>query len=340
MEVVSILSALLCGLCMLSLPITSIIWIILSIKKSEKKRLAKRIFLYSLIGIILTAIIVVATAETCEHSWETIVKVEPTCTEGGSTVKYCTLCNEEQEGEDVPALGHSWIETIKEATCTERGERTKECSVCGETSTEVIEAQHKYSESIVTKPKCETTGVAKLTCTVCGKKENKTIAATGHSWQNATCTAAKTCSECKAKEGKSLGHTTDAGVCYRCNETIKKQSPVTIIGMKYTKDYVGGIEWEFKIRNNSKKEIKYVILQWTCYNAVGDTIRDEISGKNYVRLRFTGPLAPGKTSGWQVNTSRFYNHSYSSMKWTEITVEYMDGTTETIGEFYKGYYEK
>lgn len=340
MEFISTLCGLLCALCMLAAPITLIVWIVFLITKNEKKKNAKHAFLCMIGGIVISAIIGAATLPKCDHNWETIVKTPATCTENGITSKICTLCDSEQAGEEIPALGHAWKETVKPATCTEPGERTNVCSSCGETTTETIEAHHNYTETVLTKPKCEKEGKAQLVCTECGNKENKNIAATGHTWEYATCTKAKTCSTCKATEGEPLGHTTDAGVCSLCNETIKKQSPVTFIGMKYTIDYVGGVEWTFKIKNNTKKEIKYVTFQWTCYNAVGDPIRDQISGKTYVRIRVTGPIAAGKTTSSKCNATKFYNHSYASMVWNEITVEYMDGTIETINEYYTGYYKK
>ena len=379
MEFISTLCGILCFLCILAAPITLIVWIVLMIAKSDKKKKAKYVFLGTLGGIVLFTAIGVATFEECEHNWETIVKSTATCTQKGNTAKICTLCDSEQEAEEIPALGHTWVETINEATCTEQGKCTKKCSTCGETTIETIEAHHSYTETIVSEPKCESEGKAQLVCAVCGdaqdksipatghtwgeekivskpecekegkvqlnckdcsNKKDKTIAATGHTWDNATCTAPKTCSVCKAKEGNPIGHTTDAGVCSRCHETIKKQSPVTFVGMRYTIDYVGGVEWTFKIRNNTDKEIKYITFQWTCYNAVGDPISDEISGKTYVRIRFTGPLGPGETTDKKRNTTLFYNHSYANMKWNEITVEYMDGTTETITEYYEGYYQQ
>ena len=379
MEFISTICGVLFILCCVATPITLIVWLVLQITKNEKKKKAKNVFLCTIGGVVLFSVISMATFKECEHNWETIEKLKATCTEKGSTVKHCTHCYEEQEGDEIPALGHAWKETVKEATCTDQGERVKKCSVCGETTTEVIEAQHKYSETIVSEakceiegeaqlvcsvcgeiqdksipatghnwdeeeilvePKCEEEGKAKLICTECGINKEEVIASTGHTWVNATCIAPKTCSICNATAGDPIGHTTDAGLCSRCNETVMKQSPVTVVGMRYTIDYVGGVEWTFRIRNNTEKEIKYITFQWSCYNAVGDSIRDEISEKSYVRIKFTGPLAPGETTGSKRNTTLFYNHSYASLKWNEITVEYMDGTTESITEYYEGYYEQ
>ena len=60
-----------------------------------------------------------------------------------------------------------------------------------------------------------------------------------------------------------------------------------------------------KIRNNTDKEIKYITFQWSCYNAVGDLIYDQIDGKSYVKIKFTGPLAAGETTGKKRNTTCF-----------------------------------
>ncbi len=342
MALISSICGFLCLLCIVIAPIALVVWIVMLIRKSERKKKAKRFFLGALAGIVLFTVVGVSTSPSvqCEHEWETVEQVKPTCTESGTAIKHCPLCDTDGDTEEIPATGHTWVETHKEATCTEQGELVKECSVCNSKTTETIAAQHNYTETIVSAPKCETEGVAQLVCSVCGDKQDKAIPVTGHSFNAATCAEPKTCLECGATEGDPLGHTTDFGLCTRCQEAIEKQSPVTVVGMRWTMDYVGGVEWTFKIRNNTDKEIKYITFQWSCYNAVGDSIRDEISGKDYVRIKYTGPLAPGATTDKKRNTTLFYNHAYANMKWNEITVEYMDGTTESITEYHYGYYEQ
>ena len=339
MQAVATLNFILAFLCAMSVIPSFIVWLVLLINRNKKMMIPMFIMFGMINGFFAFSLIGSLFIPVCEHQWETHLKVEATCTENGSTIQICTLCGREQEGEDIPASGHVWNESIKEATCTEPGEYKKECSVCGEITTETIEASHSYTEAVVSEPKCEVDGEKELTCSVCGNTEYKTVEATGHTWIDATCTAAKTCSICGTTEGKAIGHTTAAGVCSRCQKTVKKQSPVTVVDMRHTIDYVGGVEWSFEIRNNSDKEIKYIIFQWSCYNAVGDLIRDEITGESYKRCKFTGPLAPGETTGRIGNTTKFYNYSYASMKWDEIVVEYMDGTTESVLEYCEGYYE-
>ena len=75
-------------------------------------------------------------------------------------------------------------------------------------------------------------------------------------------------------------------------------------------------------------------MQWDCYNAVGDLIKDEITWKSYERLRFTGPLDAYATSETQRNGNKFYNSTFKSAKMTEVIVEYMDGTTEKVTPYH------
>ncbi|MBQ7415793.1 MAG: starch-binding protein, partial [Oscillospiraceae bacterium] len=68
------------------------------------------------------------------------------------------------------------------------------------------DCNHSYS-SVVTAPTCTTAGYTTYTCTVCGDSyTGNVVAALGHSWTDATCTAPKTCSICGATEGEALGH--------------------------------------------------------------------------------------------------------------------------------------
>ncbi|MDR2590442.1 MAG: Ig-like domain-containing protein [Oscillospiraceae bacterium] len=128
--------------------------------------------------------------------------------------------------------------------------------------------------------------------------------------------------------------TTQNGVTASCDLRVEEQSPVTLRNMKYSIDFAGGVEWTLQFRNNSDKEINYVIIRWDCYNAVGDKIKCLISGSSEVGLRFTGPLKGGETSTTKRNTAKFYNSTYSSSKFTQIIVEFADGTITTLDDLY------
>ncbi len=133
---------------------------------------------------------------TCQHNWETEAKSAPSCTEAGGTVRRCTLCEKKETVDELPATGHTWTESVREATCTEPGERTKECSACGHKETEAIAPQHSYTETVVKVPTCSTEGVAQLVCSVCGDKQDKPLPKAEHTWKAATGTELKTCTAC------------------------------------------------------------------------------------------------------------------------------------------------
>ena len=94
----------------------------------------------------------------CDHEYTDEV-VEPTCCQKGYTVHTCGKCGFKYCDTYTEALGHAWDEgeVTKEASCTENGEKTYTCEVCGETRTEVICATgHDYEDG---------------TCTHCGEAE-------------------------------------------------------------------------------------------------------------------------------------------------------------------------
>lgn len=119
---------------------------------------------------------------------------------------------------------------------------------------------------------------------------------------------------------------------------VTKKAPIKINSFRYTKDSVCGVEWNFSITNNSGKTINYITLKWYNFNAVGDFVYDQIGGKNYIQLRYTGPLRAGANSGSKRNTTKFYNCNYNSSSISDVKIEYEDGTTEIISSSNMKYY--
>ena len=58
-----------------------------------------------------------------------------------------------------------------------------------------------------TAPTCTEAGYTTYTCTCGATEQRDTVAALGHTFADATCTAPKTCTVCQATEGEALGHT-------------------------------------------------------------------------------------------------------------------------------------
>ena len=179
------------------------------------------------------------------HSYEAVVTA-PTCTAGGYTTYTCSVCGDSYVGDETAALGHTWTEATctepktcsvcgytegtashdwAEATCT----APKTCKVCGATEGTALghnwelpdcvtpetcsvcgategTASHSY-EAVVTAPTCTEAGYTTYTCSVCGDSYvADEVAALGHDWADATCTAPKTCKVCGATEGEVLAH--------------------------------------------------------------------------------------------------------------------------------------
>lgn len=79
---------------------------------------------------------------------------------------------------------------------------------------------HSYSSTVTTEATCMADGVRTFTCS-CGHSYTQVEPKRSvHSYNSATCTAAKTCKWCGVTEGQALGHSYNTdGVCYRCDGT-------------------------------------------------------------------------------------------------------------------------
>lgn len=99
------------------------------------------------------------------------------CIENGEKIRTCSICGE-TETQIIEMLGHNYVDSIIKPSCTETGYTIHECSYCGiKWESDYKEAQHSYSEWIITKPATATKeGEQIRECSICGKKETKVIA--------------------------------------------------------------------------------------------------------------------------------------------------------------------
>ena len=152
---------------------------------------------------------------------------------------------------------HKWVEIERTmATCNEEGYVKLHCDLCDSDNTEYIDKIEHVYEPVK--------GKDIVVCAVCGdrleetttNKEDSTTEKTTHkhSWDKATCEQPSICKDCGITKGDALGHSTDCGICTRCDKEFRKQSPITILNWTYTIDYAGGVEWSFNIKNNTDKQ--------------------------------------------------------------------------------------
>ena len=281
----------------------------------------------SLFVIIVSMIVGQSTDPTawCAHEYTVLEQQDANCTNSGYIKKMCSLCNNEITETIEPY--HLWIEdSVIEATCTSQKQIKKKCTRCETTEYEKVGdlLNHSWIEDSVIEATCSHPKQLINKCSVCGTTETVEEGSTiPHSFGDWIVSIEPT----TEKEGQQTRKCT---VCNHSENTaLLKKSPISILSRTYDKDFVGGVEWTTEIKNNSNKTIKYITLQWRCYNAVGDPIYGEIDGKNLVGIKITGPLESGET-GRYTNASKFYNHSFASSVIVTIKVEFMDGEVINI----------
>ena len=154
------------------------------------------------------------------------------------------------------------------------------------------------------------------------------------------------CSYAQTAEAAALGHTTQTGVCERCNENIGQslaesiRSVIEIYEVYVSKiDSAGGVNMEIAFTNKSDKTIKYIHFYVRPYNAVGDSQKCEIRDYSRFDAYITGPLEGGhegysrygdNTSGGHHWDACWYNNSISYIDLEGVKIEYMDGTTYSL----------
>lgn len=129
-----------------------------------------------------TKAIIPKKGHTPSSEW-TVIK-QPTCSEAGEQVRYCTTCNKVVERKTIDKLAHTpadeWIIT-KQPTCAESGEQVRYCTICAEVAEKqgITKLPHTSSDWIIDKEAAPgIAGSMHTECTVCHTKlETATIPA-------------------------------------------------------------------------------------------------------------------------------------------------------------------
>ncbi len=305
--------------------------------------------------------------EIVDHAWVITEDTQASCTNQGIKVTQCSVCDKTKTS-TTDILPHSLsVERTEEATCDNPKRIYKKCDNCSYTVEETSgnPLSHVLTIERTEEATCDSPKYIYKKCDNCSYTEEETVGEplkhvlSTERTEKATCISPmkihKKCDNCSYTEIETVGEPTahtygkwviekkaSAEACglqsktcsycqHKITEEIKKISPITISSIKYSIDYVGGVEWIFKIKSNSQKTIKYITIQWDCYNAVNDLVYDEISRRSNCGIQITGPIEYGASGSW-CNTTKFYNHNYDHMNITKIEVEFMDGTKIRLSE--------
>ena len=183
------------------------------------------------------------TISALGHAWsEWSVITNPTCTNTGVKMRFCSRCSE-QETDVINPIGHLFVEIVAyeklavEVTCTEASRYYKTCSICGDLSEETFAAGealgHDYQEKpdtayLVSEADCTNPAVYYKSCSRCGEATEETFTygnPKGHSFGDWIITKEATEEEAGEKER----------VCSVCQEKETREIPkIEVINNPFT----------------------------------------------------------------------------------------------------------
>ena len=121
-------------------------------------------------------------------------------------------------------VGHSWSgwKTTKSPTCTAQGSEERTCTRCGKKETKPIAAKGHSFKYLRTEQAatCTEDGIALFTCPQCSAKENRKIKAKGHEWDEGVITQPEGLLEPGIK----------TFTCLKCGETRTEEIPASMSG--------------------------------------------------------------------------------------------------------------
>ena len=227
-----------------------------------------------------------------EHEWDGWVTVaEPTCEENGVKIRGCVYCDEQEE-EQIPAIGHDYKTVVTESTCTEAGYATHTCSACGDTYTETIPAQGHSYDAVVTAPTCTEAGYTTYTCACGDSYVADEVAALGHHYESVTVKPACTedglitytcaCGDSYTEVIKAKGHDYKATVTApTCTEAGYTTYTCAACGDTYIADEVAALGHAYKAEVTKPTCTEGGYTTYTC-SACGDSyVDDRVNAKGH-----------------------------------------------------------
>lgn len=158
--------------------------------------------------------------EKCQHTFETVKELAPTCGEAGYRWTKCSQCGEEKNYEFGEPTGKHTYDNACDA----------ECNVCAQ-KREV--ADHQYVGVETKSATCGEAGLMTYTCSACGHSYTEAIAATGaHEYDNLCDTDCNVCGEERTVDGHE--YTSEETKAPTCGEPGETKYTCSKCGHSYT----------------------------------------------------------------------------------------------------------
>lgn len=103
------------------------------------------------------------------------------------------------------------------------------------------------------------------------------------------------------------------------------------VGWVASPNSAGGNDVKISFRNDSDKQIKYIVFLVDALNAVGDVVPCTVRQQTTMRLQATGPYGGNRIVNNLYWENVWYNHSVKSAKVVGAEIEYVDGEKVHIG---------
>ncbi len=220
------------------------------------------------------------------HEYKAPETVSPTCTERGYDKHVCTICGEWYATDYTDSVEHRITETHVAANCIDNGYVLYSCLLCDYSNTVILYAEgHSYTGKVISHATCETQGVIRYACTVCGDTVEEKLPLASHDYE-------------KHKVGKSwirlliewildlvFGYEGDEAYCYRCSvcgeymRTGDKQSSGTASVMGTCIHSLG--EWTTLIEGDCENDGVEARICTLCNEVVNARATTDASGHAY-----------------------------------------------------------
>jgi len=119
-------------------------------------------------------------------------------------------------------------------------------------------------------------------------------------------------------------------------ELKKKELIISRREIYDTSEYTEGTGFDVEVLNMSNKTIKYISFTVIGYNSVGDPVRGRLGRSPYITVKGVGPIKANEPAvyDWEY---LWFTDLVQTHKITQISVQYMDGTTKIYSQINRLY---